>query len=162
MSSPLLIIEHHCYLHFNYYLHSRACSCLKLTSTQQTPNSKEVIDDKCIFWSFDTGSGCSKESQTWIPNEHYFKTVRSESTYTDTFLDSKEVIGPIVDVKGHPLKAVLAGRFGVGISIPKDSFQVRALTMLYRRFRAESLCNSDMDSVALHSLQLLPTYVKGI
>lgn len=68
----------------------------------------------------------------------------------------------MIDIKGHPLKVVLAGRFGIGISIPRNSFQVQAVTMLYRRFRAESLCNNDEDNASLHSLQLLPTYVKGM
>lgn len=125
-------------------------------------NSKEVIDENCTFWSFGTDPSESyKDLSSDLSNECLFRTIRSESTYTDTFLDPKEVIGPIIEVKGHPLKVTLSGRFGVGIAVGRESFSVQAITMLYRRFRAENLCNSDRDVATLHSLQLLPTYARG-
>jgi hypothetical protein len=124
-------------------------------------NSKEVIDESCISWTFDTSPTSYKDSITQKSSECFFRTVRSESTHTDTFLDPKEVIGPMLDVKGHPLKVILAGRFGIGLSFGRDSFTVQAMTMLYRRFRADNLCNVDSDIASLHSLQLLPTYTRG-
>ncbi|XP_032235022.2 Hermansky-Pudlak syndrome 3 protein [Nematostella vectensis] len=135
-------------------------------SIQNPPNKQQAVtDDECVYWEFDKTASSphhTNQSSPLMFDEVLFRTVRTESCYVDTYSESKEILGPMTEVRGHPLKVGFAGRFGIGINVGCNDVNVCGVTMLYRRFRKEQLCNSDSGIGALHSLQLLPTYTKGL
>ena len=94
-------------------------------------------------------------------NQFLFPLIRQDPVYKDKTVEPKVVLGPVMEVDGHPVKLELAGLYGVGFGVAEVP-SVCGITMLYRRFRAEQLVNDNNDTAELHSLQLLPTYTKGM
>ena len=134
-------------------------------------NQHEVVDKNFIQWTFDecTEMGATtseafaplRESQP-TKDDILFPFVRKEKVFKDNSTEPKEILGPASDVQGHPIRVSLAGLYSVGIAVDGELLEVRAVTMLYRRFRAEQLRREDINSASLHTLQLLPTYTKGV
>ena len=122
------------------------------------------MDDQCITWTFDE---CPPTSSSFTPQwtksnkDVLFPTIRKEPVFKDFLPDPKEVLGPVTEVAGQPVVVSFAGLYDVGIMVDGNNWEVKGLTMLYRRFRVEELSNSGSDSAVLHSLQLLPTYTQG-
>lgn len=101
-------------------------------------------------------------TQSSLQQNHFlFPSVQKHPVYQDRTDEPKVVFGPVAEVDGHPVKLELAGLYGLGFGVAEVP-SVQGITMLYRRFKAEQLVNDDIDSAELHTLQLLPTYTKGI
>ena len=131
----------------------------------QTQEHNQADDDNCVLWSFDDCFPLSLSTQqptAKSPDQDFvFPTFRKGKVFKDFLSDSKEVLGPVSDVPGHPVTIVFGGVYGIGIAVDGHMLKVKGVTMLYRRFRAEQLSNDGNDSATLHTLQLLPSYTRG-
>lgn len=125
---------------------------------------QEAKDDGCVLWSFDDclPLSCSIQPLTEKSDEDViFPAMRKEKVFKDFLPDPKEVLGPVSEVPGHPVRVAFGGLHGIGIAVDGCVWKVKGITMLYRRFRAEQLSNDGNDSAKLHTIQLLPTYTQG-